>query len=210
MAKIDHCPRNQSGLYVLGFGGHARSVADVAAAAGWSSIIFVDRNARDGEHFASHITISELPDHTELDWKLFPAAGDNNRRRAQVELPYANWATLISPNAWLGLEADIGHATLVGHGAHVGPGAVIGRGVILNTHSIIEHEASVGDYAHVSVNAVVAGRSKIGRSVFIGAGAVVIDSVSVCDDVVIGAGAVVTTSINEPGTYVGAPARRVK
>ncbi|MCS4091842.1 NeuD/PglB/VioB family sugar acetyltransferase [Rhizobium sp. BK176] len=197
------------GLYILGFGGHARSVADIAVSVGWNSIVFIDPNVKDGERFSSYRTVRELP-YPEPTWRFFPAAGDNIRRRAQIERPSAKWATLISPSARLGLEANVGQATFVGHGAHIGPGAVVGRGVILNTQSIIEHEAVIGDYTHVSVNAVVAGRAKIGRSVFVGAGAVVIDSVSVCDDVVIGAGAVVTTSIDEPGVYVGAPARRVK
>ncbi|CCM79576.1 NeuD/PglB/VioB family sugar acetyltransferase [Rhizobium mesoamericanum] len=212
MARINDTARTSvpRGLYILGFGGHARSVADVAVSAGWNAIIFIDGNAREGEHFSSYRTISEFPDHPEPDWQLFPAAGDNSRRRAQIERSSATWATLISPSAQLGIEADVGEATLVGHGAHIGPGAVVGKGVILNTQSIIEHEAVIGDYTHVSVNTVVAGRSRIGRNVFVGAGAVVIDSISVCDDVVIGAGAVVTTSISEPGVYVGTPARRVK
>ncbi|EPE96997.1 NeuD/PglB/VioB family sugar acetyltransferase [Rhizobium grahamii] len=197
-------------LFILGFGGHARSAADVAVSAGWSNITFVDRNVIDGEHFSAYHAIRELPEVQRPDWQVFPAAGDNSRRRAQIEATTAKLATLVSSSARFGLEAIVGEATFVGHGAHVGPGAIVGRGVILNTQSIVEHEVRIGDYAHVSVNAVVAGRARIGRNVFVGAGAVVIDSISVCDDVVIGAGAVVSSSIDEAGVYVGVPARRMK
>lgn len=197
-------------LFILGFGGHARSVADVAVAIGWNRVIFVDNNAGEDEYFSSFLAIPTLPYPHDPEWQFFPAAGDNLRRRSQMEDIPGRLTTLISPSAQLGLEAKLKEGTLVAHGAHVGPDAKIGRGVILNTHSIIEHEAQVGDFTHISVNAVVAGRSKIGSNVFLGAGAVVIDSVTVCSDVVIGAGAIVTDSIDEPGVYVGAPARRVK
>lgn len=199
-----------AGIFIMGFGGHARSVADVAVAAKWSRLIFIDPNADDGEHFSSFPAIRTLPDPLDPNWLFIPAAGDNRRRRSQIENAPGQLATLVSPDAHLGIDSILDVGTLVGHGAHVGPGAKVGRGVILNTHSIVEHEAQVGDFTHISVNAVVAGRSKIGSNVFLGAGAVVIDSVTVCSDVVIGAGAVVTSSIDEPGVYVGVPARRVK
>jgi len=203
-------PEDNIGLYILGFGGHSRTVADVAVSAGWKQIVFVDQNAKIDECFSSYSTVKGLPKDPHSLWSAFPAAGDNSRRQRQIIDTAITFATLISPSAKICLEAKVGIATLVSHGAYVGPAALVGSGVILNTHSIIEHEAYIGDFTHISVNAVVAGRSKIGSNVFLGAGAVVIDSVTVCSDVVIGAGAVVTESIDEPGVYVGVPARRVK
>ena len=51
----------------------------------------------------------------------------------------------------------------------------------------------------------------LGDRVALGFGAVVIGGVTVADDTVIGANAVVTRSVEEPGgTYVGAPAKRLK
>lgn len=49
----------------------------------------------------------------------------------------------------------------------------------------------------------------IGNHVSIGSNATILP-VSICDRAVIGAGAVVTRDITEPGTYVGAPARKIK
>ena len=51
--------------------------------------------------------------------------------------------------------------------------------------------------------------TRIGDRVSIGSNATLLP-VSVCDDVVIGAGAVVTRDINEPGTYAGNPAKRLR
>jgi len=36
------------------------------------------------------------------------------------------------------------------------------------------------------------------------------DKLSICDNTIVGAGSVVIRDINDPGTYVGNPARRIK
>lgn len=196
-------------LLILGFGGHARSVGDVALAAGFERLVFFDEHAREGEAFEGHRALSVLPAPGEDHWQAFPAAGDNARRERQCHDAPHPLATIIAPGATIGVGACLGEGTLVARNAHVGPLARIGRGVILNTGCIVEHECTVGDFSHVSVNATVAGRARIGCRVMLGAGAVVIDNVSICDDAVIGAGAVVTRDITTPGTYVGVPARRI-
>jgi sugar O-acyltransferase (sialic acid O-acetyltransferase NeuD family) len=196
-------------LLVLGFGGHARSVGDVALAAGVKRLLFVDPQTRPNESFAGFPVHAKLRRDLAGDWWAFSALGDNGLREQQcVSAPFP-LATLISPDATIGIEVEIGPGTFVARKAHVGPLAKIGTGVILNTGSIVDHESIVGDYTHISVNSTVAGRCRIGRHVMLGAGAVVIDNVSICDDVIVGAGAAVVTDITESGTYVGIPARCV-
>jgi acetyltransferase-like isoleucine patch superfamily enzyme len=51
--------------------------------------------------------------------------------------------------------------------------------------------------------------TKIGNQVSIGSNATILP-VSICDRVVIGAGAVVTKDIDQPGTYAGNPARKLR
>ncbi len=46
--------------------------------------------------------------------------------------------------------------------------------------------------------------------IFICAGAVSTGKLSICDNVTIGAGSVVTRDINDAGTYVGSPAKKIK
>jgi UDP-N-acetylbacillosamine N-acetyltransferase len=211
---IDH-PANSlpRGLLIFGFGGHARSVADVAVAAGIGELCFVDPAVREGEHFlgfpAKSAWESPLPD----GWAVFPASGDNRLRQKQCTLfDAAGWqiATVIAPNATTGMGCTIGRGTFIGHHAHVGPAADIGQGCIINTGAIVDHESSVGEFSHVSVNATIAGRSRVGRFNMIGAGATVIDYIEVTDEVVVGAGALVRRSIAEPGVYVGSPVKKLR
>jgi len=197
-------------LLILGFGGHARSVADVALACGYVELLFVDEHARDGENFLGHPVITDIDSYVGQDWGVFPASGDNRKREIQCviarELGFS-LATLVSPKASIGAGVSISAGCFVGHNAHVGPMACLGSACIINTGAIVEHECQVGDFCHVSVNAAIAGRSRLGDYSMLGAGATIIDQVSVCNDVIVGAGAVISRSIEIPGTYVGVPAR---
>lgn len=201
------------GLRILGFGGHARSVADVALACGIRHLSFADEKARDGESFLGFPIVKAFEDVLPEGWQYFPAAGDNGKRQIQTEQIKTNcWplATVISPTATIGVGATIGAGSFVGHHSHVGPMAVIGEACILNTGCIVEHDCLVGNYTHVSVNAVLAGASRLGDLVFMGTGSTVIDKCSVSDRVTLGAGAVVVEEIVESGLYVGIPAKRIR
>ncbi|MES2536069.1 MAG: NeuD/PglB/VioB family sugar acetyltransferase [Pseudomonadota bacterium] len=198
------------GLLILGCGGHARSVADVALAAGVESLLFIDDNADPGEEFLGFAVQRDFSQPLPDDWMCLPAAGDNYRRQAQViKARQAQWplATLISPTATIGRGAVLDAGSFVGHHAHVGPMARVGTAGIINTAAVVEHDCVLGDYVHVSINAAAAGRSRLGDYVLLGAGATVIDSVVLADHITIGAGGVVINSIRLRGTYVGVPAR---
>lgn len=202
----------EKSLLILGFGGHARSVADLAIVCGYKHLLFVDENAKSGEELFGYPVIRELS-RSLLDtgvWEGISAAGDNQRRSIQSSTLVAlglSLATLISPRATIGVGAHISPGCFIGHHAHIGPMASIGVGCIINTGAIVEHEVVVEGYAHVSVNATVAGRSSIGGMSFIGAGATVIDAIKVSRDVQIGAGACVVADITQSGLYVGVPAK---
>jgi UDP-N-acetylbacillosamine N-acetyltransferase len=198
-------------LVLLGFGGHARSVADVGLTAGYTKLWFVDDNAAEGERFLDFPVRKFMP--TDAGgWVYVPCAGDNRRREVQIqELISADLpiATIISPTATIGHGSAIGPGCFIGHHAHIGPLAKLGKGCIINTGGIVEHDCTTGDCVHVSVNSILAGRSSLGDRVFLGAGAVVIDGISVTNDVTIGAGGVVAESIELPGIYAGVPARKI-
>lgn len=201
-----------TGLVILGFGGHARSVADVALRAGIGQLVFVDEAARPGESFAGFSAYPHWPE-VRSGWCAFPASGDPQQRKDLIrsaEERSFSVCSLSSPSAYVGIEAIISKGALIAHGAHIGPGARIGIGAIVNTAAVVDHETQVGEYSHIAVNATLAGRCVIGRCVTIGAGATVIDNIHVCDGATVGAGTVVVRDITDPGTYVGSPARRVR
>lgn len=199
------------GLVLMGFGGHARSVADVAFAAGYHHLLFVDENARDGELFLE-FPVQRLMPPPGSEWIYMPCAGDNHRRLAQLrELRAANLplATVVSPSATIGRGAKIAPGCFIGHHVHVGPLTCLEAACIINTGAVVEHDCIIGQGTHVSVRCCVAGYCNLGDRVFLGAGSTVIDKITMASDVTIGAGGVVVTSLSVPGVYVGVPVRRV-
>lgn len=199
------------GLLVLGFGGHARSVADVALACGIKNLLFIEPHARTGENFLGHAVESGWPEIALFpDWQYLPASGNGAIREQQMrEAKARGWkaATLIAPTATIGVGATVGEGSFVAQHAHVGPMAQFGAACIVNTGAAVEHEVIVGAFSHVSVHSVVAGRARIGSFCFIGAGAIVIDKVQVADGITLGAGGVAASDLLETGTYIGVPAR---
>lgn len=213
MTSIQLRKPHPGGLLILGFGGHARAVADVAIAMGITELAFEDASARSGEHFQGFqvVPVWELP--LPDGWMAFGAAGHSAQRQAQLaRIRTAGWplATLVAPSASLGAGCTIGPGTIVGQQAHVGPMAMVGDGCIINSGAVVDHESKVGDFTHISVNASVAGRCSIGCNVMLGAGATVIDKVTIGDGIVLGAGTVVVKNLIQSGTYVGVPARLLK
>lgn len=201
------------GLLVFGFGGHARSVGDIALATGIGQLCFVDANAKEGESFLRFPVLKEWNQELPTGWQAFSAIGDALRRQQYCErIGAQGWplATLIAPTATIGAGVEIGQGSLIAHHSHLGPMVTVGGGCIINTAAVVEHECLIGDFTHVSVNAAVAGRCVVGRNVMIGAGAVVKDGVEITDNVIVGAGAVVCRNIEQPGVYVGVPARCLK
>lgn len=196
-------------LLIMGCGGHARSVADIAFACGLNELCFLDENAKENERFLNFLIVNEVPLNA---WHCVLGAGDNQRRAEQMRVAHLRgWSiqTLIPPRASQGIGSQIGMGSVLGHHAHVGPMSVIGQACIINTGAIVEHNCYVGDFSHVSVNATLSGHVVLGQRVFIGAGAIIRNGVSLVDDVMIGAGAVVVADIHQPGTYVGTPARLI-
>lgn len=200
-------------LLIFGFGGHARSVADLALACGYEDLLFVEETAGPGENFLGYPVLKNIKD-LDGSWCLaFAASGDCHQRRKQCDLIDQlgmSLVSLVSPFASIGSGCVISPGCFVGHHVHIGPMARIGRACIINTGAVIEHESCVGDFSHVSINAAIAGRSKLGSFSMLGAGGIIIDGISTVDDVTIGAGALVIRSIEKSGTYVGVPVRRLE
>ncbi len=203
-------------IWIIGCGGHARSVADVMLDyMPDAELVFTDPNARKGEYLlAGKFPVLPFDETVILDGEKYIIAVGSNQERKEIAQRLAafvrNNISVISKRAYVSQFSKIDCGCFVSDAAHVGPEAQIGSNCIINTGAVVEHEVSVGAFSHISVNAAICGRSRIGENVFLGAGATVIDKISICDGVIIGAGSVVISDIWEPGVYVGVPARKIK
>ena len=199
-------------LVIIGASGHGKVVADIAKKNGYDPILFLDDNESLTE-CGGYPVVGKSSMYTDYTCDIIVAVGNpkiRERLQSRMELAGKRIPVLIHPNATIAENVSIGKGTVVVAGAVVNPGAVIGKGCIINTGASVDHDCRVADYVHVSVGAHVAGTVKIGEHTWIGAGATVSNNINICGDCMIGAGAVVIRNIEESGTYVGAPAKRMK
>ena len=201
-------------LVIIGTGGHAKVCLDIAELMGqWDEIVFFTED-QEVKEFMGYKVVDGLdvePDNIEREY--FVAIGDSAKRKKWQESLVqkgASVCTLIHPSAIISRSVTIGMGTVVMAGTVVNPGTRIGDGCIINTSCSIDHDNSIGDFSHLSPGACTAGGVKIGESVWVGVGANIINNVKICGDCTMGAGSLIIVDIEEPGTYVGVPALKIK
>jgi sugar O-acyltransferase (sialic acid O-acetyltransferase NeuD family) len=198
-------------LIIIGAGGHAKVVVDIANALGCNILGFLDDNTAINE-FANLKQLGKIEDCTKyIDKAKFVIAIGNNTVRKRIAEEYnLKFATFIHPSAVVSPNATIGEGSVVMPLCVINSNTQIGEHCIINTAAIVEHDNTIGDFSHISPNATLCGTVNIGDMCHIGAAATVINNTNICSDCIIGAGAVVTKDINKSGTYVGVPAKVIK
>ncbi len=98
---------------------------------------------------------------------------------------------IVDPSAVISKSAHIGEGTFIGKGAVINADAVIGKMAIINTHAVVEHDCKIGDYVHVAVGAVLCGMVNVGDKSLIGANATIIQTIHIGNNCIIGAGSLV-------------------
>ncbi|XCP86569.1 acetyltransferase [Roseburia hominis] len=200
-------------LIIIGASGHGKVVADIAAHCGYIDIAFLD----DDETVKSCMGFPVVGKSSDMaryrDCDFFVAIGNPNTREkvlGKLKRMQLNIITLIHPDAVLADTVSIDNGSVVMAGAVINPDSRIGNGCIINTGATVDHDNVIEDYVHVSVGAHLSGTVHVGKSTWIGAGAVVSNNVNICGNCMIGAGAVVVKDIDDAGTYVGVPAKRIQ
>lgn len=195
-------------LIIIGASGHGKVVADIAVLNGYEDIVFLDddENAKECAGWPVIAKSDQAP-----DGEVFVAVGNaETRKRLMANYAERNLPTLIHPSAVIAKNVEIGKGSVVMAGTVINSGARIGKGVIINTSSSVDHDCIVEDYCHIAVGAHLSGTVVVGEGTWIGTGATVSNNINICGGCMIGAGAVVIKDINEPGTYVGVPAKPIK
>ena len=203
-------------VIIIGAGGHAKVIADIIEKSKDIVYGFLDDNKDIGEIIIKNYSIigkvSECQGLQDNNKNLYfvIAIGDNYTRKNIYEKYDLNYYTAIHPNCNIGIDVEIKECTVVMANACINSNAKIGKNCIINTGAIVEHDNIIEDYVHISPNATLCGTVKVGANTHIGAGAIVKNNTKITKDCIIGAGAVVVKNIEERGTYVGVPARKIK
>ncbi len=193
-------------IVIIGAGGHAKVVADVARSAGYVVECFVANDKK--EHCGLRVLTFE-----EFSKSPFRVAalgiGDNIARKkvyGELKAKEIEFLPLIHASAVISRSVQISEAVVVMPLCVINADAKIEIGAIINSGVIIEHDCIIGEFAHVSPNAALAGGASVGEYSHVGIGASVIQNIKIGKNSRIGAGAAVIRDVADDVTVAGVPA----
>lgn len=204
-------------LVIIGSGGHAGCLRDIARLAGFQVAGFIDRTRPAGtavldleilggderlqdEAFISrhHFAIGighPLARHRYGEWLLHQGA----------ELP-----VIVNPSAFVSPHATLGQGVLLMGMNAVNHGACIENFVALDWQVTLGHGAYLGTAAFAAPGSRVAGDVVCGDDTYLGLGCQVIEKVRIGKGCLIGAGATVIQDLPDHVLAVGSPARVIR
>ena len=187
---------------LIGYGGHAR---EVMAQMGKNLPCFVDDE---------YVTSETLPlsEFNPKKYKVMVALGDSKKRFDMVsKLPKnTKYFSFIHPTALLMENVTVGKGSFVGANSILTTNIKIGSHALINRGNQIGHDSEIGDYFSMMPGSIVSGNVRIYDCVYMGNNSCIKEKLSVHSLSTIGMGAMVVDQINDSGTYVGIPAKKIK
>jgi sugar O-acyltransferase (sialic acid O-acetyltransferase NeuD family) len=187
-------------LILIGGGGHCRSVIDVIEAQGFYRIsAIVDQTEKVGMEILSYKithTDDDLPSLVTKYKNVLITIGQIKTPNPRTHLfekltkEGAEFATVISPRAYVSRHSKIGKGSVVLHGAVVNAGTTVGMNCIINSQSLVEHDCTVEDHCHISTGAILNGKVCVRSGSFIGSGSVIREGLEISKHSVIAAGTI--------------------
>jgi sugar O-acyltransferase (sialic acid O-acetyltransferase NeuD family) len=147
------------------------------------------------------------------EYELIIAIADGVAREKIVnDLPKeTKYYTYIHPSVQIhGNDVEIGEGSIICAGTILTTNIKIGKHSHLNLITTIGHDNVIGDYFTTAPGVQISGNCFIGDRVYFGTRSCNRQKTKICDDVIIGLNSGVINNINEPGVYVGTPAKKIK
>jgi sugar O-acyltransferase (sialic acid O-acetyltransferase NeuD family) len=193
-------------LHVIGGGGHASVLVDVARRAGITDVTVWSDEAPDPARFHDLTAFRPLSQLSSSLPVLLGIGDLEQRFRLRERFPVLAPA-LVDPSAIIGGGVRIAPGAVVFPSCVVNANARVDVDAIINTGCIIEHDCIIHRNVHLSPGVRLAGGVVVERGAHIGTGGVVLPRVTVGEDAIVGAGAVVTRDVPSGVTVVGVPAK---
>ncbi|WP_418140311.1 acetyltransferase [Marinobacter sp. MA] len=187
---------------LMGAGGHAKVVTDLALALGANIEGVCDPFlARDGKEEWQGLKVlgdddfllSVSPEDVLLLNGVGQMPGSTTRSDLFERFSEAGFlfVSLVHPSAWVSPTATLNDGVQIMAGAIVQAGAFVGSNTIINTLSSVDHDSRIGASVHIAPGVTVCGDAIIGDDTFVGAGATIIQGINVRANSFVKAGSLV-------------------
>ena len=184
---------------LIGAEGHAR---EVMMQMGCKLPCFVDDQ---------YVNSSTLPlSKFDPDKFIVMIAVGNSKDRYDIvsKLPQSTkYFTFIHPTALIGDDVTIEEGSFIGAYSILTTNIKLGKHSLLNRANHVGHDTTIGDYFSAMPGAIVSGNVTIYDCVYLGTNSSIREKLNIHSLSTIGMNSCVVKNINEPGVYVGAPAK---
>jgi len=190
-------------LALFGYGGHAR---EVACQIDQEVTFFVD------EEHANEIA-KPISEFNPEEYVMMVAVADSKDRANVINrLPKeTKYFTFIHPSVQIMDDnIEIGEGSFIGANSILTTNIKIGKHAILNRGNQIGHDCKIGDYFSAMPGAIVSGNVTIFDLVYMGTNSAIKEKISIHSLSTIGMNSCVIKHIEEPGIFVGVPAKKIK
>ncbi|MBE9400365.1 sugar O-acyltransferase [Acinetobacter albensis] len=207
-------------LAIIGTGGFAKELLDLAIDQGYHHICFLERNPKDGDTLLGFPILPEsvIPTLTDTVY-VIGVADPKVRKRIYEAYPDLLYPNLVHSQASLGygiqeiLEQSRG--VIIAAGARITNSCLLGHFIIVSFNSTIGHDCKLDSYVSIMPGGNVSGCVQLETGVYIGTNATVLpgnlDKPRILGEYsIIGAGAVVLKNTLAFTTYIGTPAKELK
>ena len=127
--------------------------------------------------------------------------------RFRDKIPFGK---VIHSSSWLDETATVADGCVIYPQCSIDANVVIQENTILNIACTVAHDTIVGKHCFLSPRVALAGFIKVDERCILGINSTVIDNIKIKSKTQIGGGTVVIEDIENPGLYVGNPARFVR
>ena len=199
-------------LLIVGCGGHAKVISDIANSIGFKNIQYVDKDPNKKFFLGKKVNHSEVTNYIEY---FFVAIGNNFiREKIMTQFkknnPKAIAATLIHPSSIISENCSIEEGTVIMPLCVINSSSIVSKGVIINTKSVIEHDNQIMSFSSIAPGVVTGGNVKIGKSSVIAIGAVIKNNIEIGSNSFVGASSYVHTNIPNNVIAYGSPAKIIQ
>ncbi len=115
--------------------------------------------------------------------------------------------SFVHSSSFVASNVTIGPGTVVFPRCIIDINTHVGSNTLIYTGCNISHDCTIENHAFLSPGIQMGGFCHLGSSCHLGIGTVVIDNLKLCAGTITGAGAVIVKNTEEPGLYLGCPAK---
>ena len=202
-------------IIVVGSGGLAKCVTNIAHSLGMSVLAFVNDDKAGSKVLGIPVITKQQCIEYHQTANLAIAIGDNAARERvyneyKSELPNSKFPALIHKSAVIGISSIVGDGSFVMPLANISVNSKVDMFCIVNSSASIDHDCLMNSFSSVAPRVVTGGNVQIGIRSAVSIGTTVKHGIVIGNDVVIGANSFVNKAVESNIVAYGNPCKFVR